>query len=70
MKSSFLNLFLLVYTMRFRTGALPTKKTSHFRNISDEVELYQRRENVALSFGGGIDSSAVREMFPEAFVST
>ena len=43
-----------------------TKKIT-FRNISEEVPCYEG-EKVALSFGGGIDSSAVREMFPEVFV--
>ena len=43
------------------------KKTLHFENIDPEIPPYVG-EKIALSFGGGIDSSAVRELFPEAIV--
>ncbi len=51
----------------FQNKCFTDKKDIKFRNITDELEIYKGK-NVALSFGGGIDSSAVREMFPEAFV--
>ena len=51
----------------FQNKCFTDKKNIIFRNISDDVSIYEG-EKVALSFGGGIDSSAVREMFPEAFV--
>lgn len=51
----------------FQNKCFTDKKDISFRNISPDVEVYVGHK-VALSFGGGIDSSAVREMFPEAFV--
>ncbi len=51
----------------FQNKCFTDKKDISFRNISPDVEVYSGHK-VALSFGGGIDSSAVREMFPEAFV--
>lgn len=51
----------------FQNKCFLKKKDISFRNVSDDVELYHG-DRVALSFGGGIDSSAVREMFSEAFV--
>lgn len=51
----------------FQNKCFTDKKDISFRNISPNVEVYVGHK-VALSFGGGIDSSAVREMFPEAFV--
>ena len=51
----------------FQNKCFTKEKNITFRNISDDVTLYEGGK-VALSFGGGIDSSAVREMFPEAFV--
>jgi len=51
----------------FQNKCFTEKKDISFRNISPDVEVYVGHK-VALSFGGGIDSSAVREMFPEAFV--
>ena len=51
----------------FQNKCFTDKKDISFRNISDSVEIY-KGEKVALSFGGGIDSSAVRRMFPEAFM--
>lgn len=38
-----------------------------FDNVDDSLERYSG-SRIALSFGGGIDSSAVRAIFPEAFV--
>ena len=38
-----------------------------FDNVDDSLERYAG-SRIALSFGGGIDSSALRVMFPEAFV--
>jgi hypothetical protein len=51
----------------FQNKCFTDKKDISFRNISNDVEIY-KGEKIALSFGGGIDSSAVRKMFPEAFV--
>lgn len=51
----------------FQNKCFTDKKDISFRNISNDVEIY-KAEKIALSFGGGIDSSAVRKMFPEAFV--
>ena len=51
----------------FQNECFTSKKDILFRNISNDVEIYQG-DNLALSFGGGIDSSAVRHMFPEAIV--
>ncbi len=38
-----------------------------FDNVDSSAEMYSG-SNMALSFGGGIDSSAVRTIFPEAYV--
>jgi len=38
-----------------------------FRNIDHELKVYNGNR-MALSFGGGIDSSAVRTMFPDAYI--
>ena len=38
-----------------------------FDNVDSSVEMYSGSK-MALSFGGGIDSSAVRVLFPEAYV--
>lgn len=43
------------------------KKTLKFQNIDPEIQPYEGK-NIAISFGGGVDSSAVREVFPEAIV--
>lgn len=51
----------------FQNKCFTDKKDILFRNISNDVEIY-KGDKIALSFGGGIDSSAVRKMFPEAFV--
>ncbi len=51
----------------FQNKCFTKTKDIHFRNISENVPLYDGR-NIALSYGGGIDSTAVRHMFPEAFI--
>ncbi|MCY4175192.1 MAG: DUF6395 domain-containing protein [Acidimicrobiaceae bacterium] len=38
-----------------------------FTNVDDSIDEYSG-SRMALSFGGGIDSTAVRKMFPEAFI--
>ena len=51
----------------FQNKCFTDKKQIKFRNIDVELKPFSGTK-MALSFGGGIDSSAVREMFPEAFV--
>ena len=48
-------------------GLPPFKSKFQFTNVDDTVPMY-RGSRMALSFGGGIDSSAVRTMLPEAFI--
>ena len=43
------------------------KRRFRFDNVDPSLELYSGSK-MALSFGGGIDSSAIRVIFPEAFV--
>lgn len=43
------------------------KRQFSFDNVDSSIEQYSG-SNMALAFGGGIDSSAVRTMFPEAYV--
>ena len=43
------------------------KNQFRFDNVNDAVEPYSG-SRMALSFGGGIDSSSIHKMFPEAFV--
>ena len=43
------------------------KRQFEFVNIDTSVPIYHGSK-MALSFGGGIDSSSVRVMFPEVFV--
>ena len=43
------------------------KRQFSFDNVDPSLEQYSG-SNMALAFGGGIDSSAVRTMFPEAYV--
>lgn len=43
------------------------KRSFTFDNVDPRVEKYSG-SRMAISFGGGIDSSAIRVMFPEAFV--
>ena len=51
----------------FERGQFLNKKKLEFRNVDKGLEKFSG-SRIALAFGGGIDSSAVREMFPEAFV--
>lgn len=51
----------------FQNKCFTDKKNIRFRNIDASIPMYSG-EVIALSFGGGVDSSAVRQMFPEAFV--
>ena len=43
------------------------KRQFRFDNVDSSVEMYSGSK-MALSFGGGIDSSSLRTMFPEAYV--
>ena len=43
------------------------KRQFRFDNVDSSIDIYSG-SNIALAFGGGIDSSAVRTMFPEAYV--
>ena len=43
------------------------KRMFRFENVDPDLEKYSG-SRIALSFGGGIDSSAIRVMFPEAYV--
>jgi hypothetical protein len=43
------------------------KKDFKFLNIEDELPIYKGNK-IGIAFGGGVDSTAVHEMFPEAFV--
>ena len=43
------------------------KRQFEFVNVDDNISIYQG-SRMALSLGGGIDSSSVRVMFPEAFI--
>ena len=45
----------------------PFKRQFRFDNVDPNLDRYSGSK-LALSFGGGIDSSAIRVMFPEAFV--
>ena len=51
----------------FQNKCFTEKKNFRFRNIDEDLPIYTGSK-IALSFGGGIDSSSVRKMFPEAFV--
>jgi len=51
----------------FQNKCFTEKKKFRFRNIDENLPIYTGSK-VALSFGGGIDSSSVRKMFPEAYV--
>jgi hypothetical protein len=51
----------------FQNKCFTDKKNIRFRNIDSSIPMYSG-DVIALSFGGGVDSSAVRQMFPEAFV--
>ena len=43
------------------------KRQFRFDNVDPSIKMYTGTK-IALSFGGGIDSTAVRAMFPEAFI--
>lgn len=51
----------------FQNKCFTDKKQFKFRNVDENLPIYKGSE-IALSFGGGIDSSSVRKMFPEAYV--
>ena len=51
----------------FQNKCFTDKKKFRFRNVDENLSMYQGSQ-VGLSFGGGIDSSSVRKMFPEAYV--
>jgi len=51
----------------FQNKCFTEKKKFRFRNIDENLPMYTGSK-AALSFGGGIDSSSVRKMFPEAYV--
>lgn len=51
----------------FQNKCFTDKKKFRFRNVDENLPIY-KGSKVALSFGGGIDSSSVRKMFPEAYV--
>ena len=53
----------------FQNGCFTAKKDKEieFRNVDSSIPKYVG-EKMVLSFGGGIDSSSVRVMFPDAFV--
>ena len=51
----------------FERGPFLDKKKLEFRNVDKGLEKFSGSK-IALAFGGGVDSSSVREMFPEAFV--
>ena len=40
----------------------------HIRNIDSSLETYSGGKNKALSYGGGLDSTATLTLFPEAYV--
>ena len=52
----------------FQNKCFTSKKNIRFRNVDNMLEPFVGGKQIALSFGGGIDSSAVRAMFPEAYV--
>ena len=49
----------------FSTSPFTSKKKIHFTNISEDLEKYSG-DNISIVYGGGVDSSAVKKMFPEA----
>ena len=51
----------------FQTPLFLKKKPIEFKNVDSTLPCYEG-EKLGLAFGGGIDSSAVRVMFPEAFL--
>jgi len=53
--------------LAFQTKWFTKDKKIDFRNVDYDIPKYSGNKMV-ISFGGGIDSSTVRVMFPEAFV--
>jgi len=51
----------------FQNKCFTDKKQFKFRNVDEKLPVFSGSK-IALSFGGGIDSSSVRKMFPEAYV--
>ena len=51
----------------FEIPMFSKKKKINFRNVDENIPIY-KGENLAISFGGGIDSTAVRTLFPSALV--
>ena len=51
----------------FNTPKFISKKRINFRNVDPNIPIFKGKE-IALAFGGGIDSTAVRALFPDALV--
>lgn len=51
----------------FKRQPFVAKKTFDFVNVDNSIEKYQANK-IAIAYGGGVDSTAVHEMFPEAYV--
>ena len=51
----------------FQNKCFRDKKNIHFRNIDTSVPKYSGK-SIAIAFGGGVDSTVTRMMFPEALV--
>lgn len=51
----------------FRLPRFTHEKELKFRNVSADVPQYSGTR-IANSFGGGFDSTAIRQMFPEAYI--
>ena len=51
----------------FQRVPFTNKKIIKFVNVDNSVPKY-KGSTISIAFGGGVDSSAVREMFPEAFL--
>ena len=43
-------------------------KPLKINNIDEKLVIYKGTEEAVMAFGGGVDSSAVRALFPEAFI--
>ena len=51
----------------FQRTPFTNKKIIKFVNVDNSIPKY-KGSTISIAFGGGVDSSAVREMFPEAFL--
>jgi hypothetical protein len=51
----------------FKRAPFTNKKEIDFTNVDDSIPKY-KGSKMSIAFGGGVDSSAVRVMFPEAFL--